>query len=402
MNTRTMLGLAAATTAAFGIAAPASAQKVVDFPGHTPMVTKIGQQGGSLIENQFVCAFARGAVSRANVRAAANRAANAHGGQVFITYNNTFQGFAVRMSPQGIAQMQSRNPDIAYCEQDRAVALAPPSDRGPKDKGGGGGSEPTEEVPPGIAFVLDDAAPAAYTGGGRAFVVDTGVDLTHPDLNVSQNFALHKSYITSGNDTSANDQNGHGTHVAGTIAARLGNNIGVVGVAPGAEVVSIRVLDRNGRGSCSTITDAIDELDGVVTPDDVVNMSLGCPTFTSLDTAVTTLAGKGIRFAIAAGNDGRDADDSSPARTGDAANVYTIAALDTSYTKLTSWSNYGAAVDYAEPGASIKSTWKNGGYNTISGTSMAAPHMAGLLLLGAIKSGGNATGTGGPYVIGIN
>ncbi|MDX1604089.1 MAG: S8 family serine peptidase, partial [Salinimicrobium sediminis] len=115
------------------------------------------------------------------------------------------------------------------------------------------------------------------------------------------------------------------------------------------------------------------------------------PTSQALDDAVKAAAGKGIKFALAAGNESTDANNSSPARV-NGTNIYTISAVDIN-DRFASFSNYGnPPVDFAAPGVSIKSTWKGGGYNTISGTSMASPHVAGILLLGNVSSGGSASG----------
>jgi subtilisin family serine protease len=117
-------------------------------------------------------------------------------------------------------------------------------------------------------------------------------------------------------------------------------------------------------------------------------MSLGGPGSSALDDAVRNLASQGVKVAVAAGNDGVDCSNTSPARV-NATNVYTVSAI-ASNGCLTSWSNYGSPVDYAAPGSSILSLWKGGGTRTISGTSMASPHVAGILLLGNIGSDGVA------------
>jgi subtilisin family serine protease len=199
----------------------------------------------------------------------------------------------------------------------------------------------------------------------------------------------------------ANDQNGHGTHVAGTIAAK-DNTIGVIGVAPGATVVPVRVLDRRGSGSTSGVIAGVDYVGANGKPGDVANMSLGGGISATLDQAVIDAAKGGVRFALAAGNESDDADNHSPARA-EGANIFTVSAIDIN-DKFASFSNYGNHVDWAEPGVSIKSTWLSGGYNTISGTSMATPHLAGLLLAGAVKVGGYAQNDpdGKPDPIGVH
>lgn len=238
--------------------------------------------------------------------------------------------------------------------------------------------------------------------GKRAFVLDTGIDTDHPDLNV--NTGLSKSFISSptgncgllgilfgcpdGAEPSVEDGHGHGTHVAGTIAA-LDNGVGVIGVAAGAEVVGIKVLSDQGSGATSGIIQGVDYVASVGSAGDVANLSLGGGTSSSLDNAVINLGGEGIFVALAAGNESQNANNVSPARA-NGVNVYTVSAMD-SQDRFASYSNFAnPPVDYCAPGSSVQSTYKNGGYSTMSGTSMASPHMAGILLL----TGGNAKADG--------
>ncbi|HYQ57861.1 MAG TPA: S8 family serine peptidase, partial [Draconibacterium sp.] len=177
---------------------------------------------------------------------------------------------------------------------------------------------------------------------------------------------------------------------AGTIAA-IDNNLGVVGVAAGAKVVAVRVLDRRGSGTVSGVIAGVDYVADNASSGDVANMSLGGGISKTLDNAVLA-ASSSCTFVLAAGNESDDANNHSPARVGDeSTNVYTISACDIN-DNWAYFSNYGNAVDYCAPGYSIKSTWKDGGYNTISGTSMAAPHAAGVLLMGNPGSGGTVNG----------
>jgi subtilisin family serine protease len=186
------------------------------------------------------------------------------------------------------------------------------------------------------------------------------------------------------------DGNGHGTHVAGTIAA-INNGIGVVGVAAGATAIPVKVLDSRGSGSYSGVIAGVDYVGANGAKGDVANMSLGGPVSQALDDAVKGASDNGIIFTLAAGNSSEDANESSPARI-NGTNIYTISAMNSS-DNWASFSNFGnPPVDYCAPGVSIKSTWKDGSYNTISGTSMAAPHAAGVLLLGAANSDGTVIG----------
>ena len=212
--------------------------------------------------------------------------------------------------------------------------------------------------------------------GKTAWIIDTGIDLDHPDLNVD--VARSKSFISG--ETSADDGNGHGTHVAGIIGGK-NNSFGVLGVASGAKLISLRVLNDEGEGSLSGIIQALSYININARAGDVVNMSLGeevnSPT---LNQQVQYTASRGILISIAAGNDGEAASKYSPGNAnGD--NIVTVSAVD-SLDHFASFSNFGNdVVDYAAPGVRILSTFSNGRYAYLSGTSMAAPHVAGLLLL---------------------
>lgn len=294
-------------------------------------------------------------------------------------YGKAIFGIAASLSDSELAKLR-QDPRVDFIEQDRVVALAPPG-----GKPGGGGGSTAQETPWGITRIG-----GASSGAGKtAWVIDSGVDLDHPDLNVD--VARSVTMFTSGKDAkSADDGNGHGTHVAGTIAA-LDNSIGVIGVAPGATIVGVKVLDSRGSGSYSGVIAGVDYVAANASSGDVANMSLGGPVSQALDNAIIAAANKGIKFALAAGNDGADANNSSPARVNHG-NVVTISASDVN-DRMASWSNWGnPPVDYAAPGVSIASTWKEGGYNTISGTSMASPHVAGIMLLGNISTDGQVTG----------
>jgi subtilisin family serine protease len=213
--------------------------------------------------------------------------------------------------------------------------------------------------------------------GKTAWVIDTGIDFDHPDLNVDQ--TRSRSFIP--NVTSADDENGHGTHVAGIIGAK-NNNIGVLGVAADATLVSLRVLDKDGKGTLSSIIQALSYISANARAGDVVNMSVGEDEQPSdvLDQQVKAIAAKGIYVAIAAGNDSKSANSFSPGRA-NADNIFTVTAVD-SLDRFASFSNYGNdVVDFAAPGVRILSTYKDGQYARMSGTSMATPHVAGLLLL---------------------
>lgn len=357
-------------------------------------------QNGDLIPNQYMVVFDRTSPDfsidfpsdlsydqrNQMVQEAALKLLAKHGvadATIMNSFNTVMVGFTTTLQPEERQTIES-DPSIELVEQDRFVALAPPPGKG-KSGGGGdsGGTPDPQETPWGIK-----AVGGAHSGSGkRVWIIDTGVDQDHPDLNV--NTSLSKTMFTSGRDSkSPDDKNGHGTHVAGTIAA-LDNNVQVVGVAAGAEVVGVKVLDSRGSGSYSTVIAGVDYVASNGSSGDVANMSLGGPASTALDNAVISAANNGILFALAAGNDATNAGNQSPARVNHS-NVWTVSAHD-STGKFASFSNYGnPPVDYAAPGVSIKSLWKDGGVNTISGTSMASPHMAGVLII----TGGSPNNSG--------
>jgi subtilisin len=223
--------------------------------------------------------------------------------------------------------------------------------------------------------------------GKTAWIIDTGIDFTHPDLNVD--IERSKSFVKE--ETSASDYNGHGTHVAGIVGA-LNNSFGVLGVASGSKLVSLKVMNDKGSGNLSFIINALAHLETVAKPGDVVNMSFGADgTSDILDRYVTTIASNGVYFSVAAGNEETSASKSSPARV-NSPNVFTVSAVD-SLDRFAKFSNYGNdVVDFAAPGVQIISTYSNGRYAKLSGTSMSAPHIAGLLLLNGrnIKTAGLA------------
>lgn len=210
-----------------------------------------------------------------------------------------------------------------------------------------------------------------------AIVIDTGILASHPDLKSKISTTYSKNYTTS-NRAKWNDDNGHGTHCAGIIGAQ-DNTIGIVGTAPNVNLIAVKVLDRNGSGSYSNVIAGVNYVAQWKTANPtlkgVVNMSLGGGVYTPLDTAVRNLINNyGVPVVIAAGNEAVNADTSSPARVAEA---ITVGAYTTGNNILASFSNFGSVVDLLAPGVSIRSCWLNNGYKVLSGTSMAAPMVAG-------------------------
>ena len=255
-----------------------------------------------------------------------------------------------------------------------------------------------ETVPYGVRAIWQgrDISAAGNAGAGTyAFVIDSGVLDTTGDLNL--NTIWSRSWIAG--QGAFIDGAGHGTHVAGTIGA-LVNGRGVVGVAPGASIVSLKVFDSTGGGSTLDVIAAINHAVSVITTNNldlakvVINLSLGGPLSSTLNAAMISAANAGIRLVVAAGNSGVDADTASPATTGTHPNIYTVSAVDNAYV-MASWSNWDQvtdsdptdSVDLAAPGVAVTSYYKNGVLTNLSGTSMAAPHVAGVLLMGGVQAG---------------
>jgi subtilisin family serine protease len=287
-------------------------------------------------------------------RAVANLHSARYGASVDNVWSVALHGYSAVIPNDRVAALRD-DQNVAYVVRD-GVATA------------------TAQVLPWGVDKIDADLSSTLAGNGSgaitnidAYVIDTGIDTSHPDLNVVE----FRSF-TGGPKT---DCNGHGSHVAGTIGAK-DDASGVVGVAPGIRLHAIKVLGCSGSGSWSSVINGINYVASTTARPAVANMSLGGPQNSAVDDAVKGAVGHDVFFAVAAGNDGADACGHSPAAAGTAGGVATIAATDSS-DREASWSNYGNCVDLWAPGVSIYSTYKSGGYATLSGTSMATPHVAG-------------------------
>ncbi len=302
------------------------------------------------VTQQKLNSFSSGVLSKNNINKAA----------LELSFSGEPGGFIASLSAEEASRL-NKDENIAFVEPDRIISL---------------GSCFTIAAPRLITWNVNRVGYGNGIGK-RAWVIDTGIDFEHPDLTVDA--GQSKSFING--ESSAKDENGHGTHVAGIIGAK-NNTVGVLGVASGATLVSLRVLDKEGNGLLSYIIQALAYVNTHASAGDVVNLSVGNDEGISntLDQQVRNTAAKGIYIAIAAGNEKDLANKYSPART-NAANVYTVSAID-SLDNFAKFSNYGNdVIDFAAPGVRILSTYTNGRYAYLSGTSMAAPHVAGLLLL---------------------
>ncbi len=290
-------------------------------------------------------------------QAVANEHANRHAAQIGFVYDRALRGYSA-VIPNGRVPAIHADQRVKYVEADQlATTMA-------------------QAVPYGIKKVGADVSPTATAGNGsgavsnvNAYVIDSGIDKSHPDLSVVN----HVNFTTESNK----DCNGHGTHVAGTVSAR-DNTRDVVGVSPGSPLTGVKVLGCDGTGYYSRIIKGVDWVTANAKKPAVANMSLGGGPSQALDDATRKSAATGIFYAVAAGNSGKNACDYSPARAGAGTDngIATIAATDSADNEA-SFSNFGSCVDMWAPGVSVVSTRKGGGSTTLSGTSMAAPHVAG-------------------------
>lgn len=338
---------------------------------------QINPQTGSSIEGRYIVAIS-GSTNARNLSSADRmqfsnnllQRNNIRSSALLQSFGGSPAGFIAALSPDEVKRLKT-DASVSMIEPDRVIAL---------------GDCFTVVEPRLITWNVNRTG----YGDGRgktAWIIDSGIDFTHPDLDVDT--TRSRSFISS--EPSANDENGHGTHVAGIIGA-LNNNLGVLGVASGATLISLKVLGKDGKGTAGGIIQALAYVNENAKAGDVVNISSGEDTVSNLlDQQIKNTAAKGIFITIAAGNDDKPAANYSPARA-NGANIYTVSAID-SLDNFAGFSNYGNdVIDYAAPGVRVVSTWKGGQYARASGTSMAAPHVAGLLLLvgNKIKTSGTA------------
>ncbi|MEU7556318.1 S8 family serine peptidase [Streptomyces sp. NPDC044571] len=284
--------------------------------------------------------------------------AHKYGGELQRTYSSGVNGFSASGLSETEAKRLAADPAVGKVVQNKKFTI-----------------NATQDNPP--SWGLDRIDQTAKSGdkkytypdsageGVTAYVIDTGIRVTHKDFGGR---ATH-GFDAVDNDDSADDGNGHGTHVAGTIAG-TGH-----GVAKKAKLVAVRVLDDNGSGTTEQVVAGIDWVTQHHSGPSVANMSLGGGADEALDEAVRRAIASGVTFAVAAGNESSDAGKGSPARVPEAITVASSTVDDAQ----SSFSNFGSVVDLYAPGSDITSDWNDSdtGTKTISGTSMATPHVTG-------------------------
>ena len=310
-----------------------------------------------------------------------------------LKFKHSIKGFSANISDADLVELK-KDSRVKFVSEDRVVYADAKANRLASP-------QPAQVIPSGVSR-MGQTSSTNIGSGVVVAVLDTVIDFNNPDLSCNV-LSVNKSCITLAKN--ANDDNGHGTHVAGTIAA-INNSIGVVGVAPSSKLLAVKVLNRSGSGTWSSVICGIDFVTANASKYGikVANMSLGgggssdnnCGNTNgdALHQAICRSVSAGVTYVVAAGNESGNTAMSVPASYNDA--VITVSALSDSDGKsdslgaptsygaddtFASFSNYGGEIDLGAPGVNIYSTWKGGGYNTISGTSMASPHVSGAAAL---------------------
>ena len=344
-------GLLGFTLLAIGLASCTDAPVAPTATPGQAAEARAARRGGQPIPDQYIVVFKDGV---SDVPGLARGLTAAHGGKLRFTYQHTIRGFSA-MLPAAAAEALRHNPHVARIEQDQVVRAVDVQ------------ANPTWGLDRIDQRDLPLNASYGYNTNGAgvtAYIIDTGIETSHPQFG---------GRATAGYDAyggNAQDCNGHGTHVAGTVGSTT------YGVAKGVNLVAVRVLDCGGFGDYGLVIAGVDWVTAhhQAGQPAVANMSLAGWAYDLLDQAVTASIGDGVTYAVAASNDyGDDACFYSPSRTPDALTVGATSSGDV----RADFSNVGSCVDLFAPGVAITSTWLSGGINTIDGTSMASPHVAG-------------------------
>ncbi|HEX6077907.1 MAG TPA: S8 family peptidase [Micromonosporaceae bacterium] len=354
---RTLLAVAAALSASAALTLPAHAGP----SSYVPVTETVGEK----VAGQYIVTLDQDAT----VAAAVDRIA----AKPLYTYRAALHGFAAKLSPVQVSALQ-RNPNVLRIEEDGVARI----------------DTTQSNATWGIDRIDQRALPLSttynYTRTGstvNAYIIDTGIQTAHTQFGGRASVA----YDALGGN--GQDCHGHGTHVAGTVGSTT------YGVAKQARLRAVRVLNCSGSGTWAQVISGMDWVTANHVKPAVANMSLGGSLNTSVNSAATRMANAGVFTAVAAGNSNISACNYSPAS---ASNVTTVAASDRTDLRA-SFSNYGSCVEVYAPGVSVTSTWRNGGTNTISGTSMASPHVAGVAALYKHTYGDAASSTINSWII---
>lgn len=327
-------------------------------PATTNSVLSSSEAKG-IIKNQYIVILNKDVGSSNEF---AQGIAKQHGGKVLQTYDAVLKGFAIYLpdvAGTAFIEAMKKNPKVVSVENDTIMKIDATTQSNPD-----WGLDRIDQK----NLPLDSAYSYLQTGSGTtAYIVDTGILSTHQQF--SGRVLSGYTAISDGNGTS--DCHGHGTHVAGTVGGST------YGVAKNVSLVPIRILGCDGSGASSNVIAGLDWILKNGKKPAVVNMSLGGEANASLDSAVENLFNNGYVMVVAAGNSNTDACSSSPARVSKA---ITVAATDSTDTRA-SYSNYGSCVDIFAPGSQINSSWigSNTATKVLNGTSMATPHVVGVV-----------------------
>ena len=342
---------------------------IVQAQGSSQMAPLLAAEGGEIIPDHYIVVYKSGA-GGVNAEESVRSSVAAQGGEVKFVYKAALNGYSAYLPPNALAAVRA-DPAVEYVIPDARVQFIPDGELG---------SVGTEGVQSGATWGLDridqhnlplsTTYKRVYYGFGvHVYVIDTGIRSTHVEFGGR----AQKVHDSIGDGQNGNDCAGHGTHVAATIAGST------YGVAKYARLYAVRVLDCGGSGTYSQVIDGVDWVTAHRVKPAVANMSLGGTAYAPLDTAINAMINHGVVLVVAAGNSNLNACNYSPARVPGA---ITVGATDSTDARAY-YSNWGKCLDIFAPGSNITSAWNSSdtATNTIDGTSMASPHVAGVVAL---------------------